>query len=126
MIMPTLRLKILAAAAGLLSLSLSASVSAQDVHVAPSHDRTTHGMSFAPEHGAILHEHARSQHFDSVHEPGFHAEVGGHLPGSVGLHPLPDRFVTQIPGAHAYQYGVVNDRRVIVEPGTRRIIHVYD
>lgn len=51
MIMPTLRLKILAAAAGLLSLSLSASVSAQDVHVAPSHDRTTHGMSFAPNTG---------------------------------------------------------------------------
>ncbi|MFN4922148.1 DUF1236 domain-containing protein [Bradyrhizobium sp.] len=125
--MQSLKPKILATAAGLLSLSLAGSVSAQDVHVAPSHERAAHGaLSFAPEHGAILHEHASSQHFDSVHEPGFHAEVGGHLPGSVSLHPLPDRFVTQVPGAHAYQYGIVNDRRVIVEPRSRRIMHVYD
>ena len=125
--MRTLTPKILAVATGLLTLSLAGRASAQDVHVAPSHDRATHGtLSFAPEHGAILQEHAASQHFGSVRDPGFHAEIGGHLPGTVDLHPLPDRFVTQLPGARTYQYDIVNDRRVIVEPGTRRIIHVYD
>ncbi|QOZ24962.1 DUF1236 domain-containing protein [Bradyrhizobium sp. CCBAU 51753] len=44
--------------------------------------------------------------------------VGEPLPDTVVLHPVP-RY-TQ------YRYAVVNDRRVIVEPRTRRVIRVID
>jgi hypothetical protein len=100
--------------------------SAQSVVTTP-HGTESHGsVTFAPEHGAIIREHATSEHFNSVQDPNVHVQVGGTLPPSVGLHPLPDRIVTQVPGARSYQYGVVNNRHVVVEPGTRRVIHSFD
>lgn len=44
--------------------------------------------------------------------------VGEPLPDTVVLHPVP-RYTE-------YRYAVVNDRRVIVEPRTRRVIRVID
>lgn len=43
--------------------------------------------------------------------------VGEPLPEVVVLHPVPQS---------EYRYAVVNDRRVIVEPGTRRVIEVIE
>jgi hypothetical protein len=43
--------------------------------------------------------------------------VGEPLPETVELRRVPD---------YEYSYAVVNDRRVIVEPGTRRVIEVID
>lgn len=101
------------------------SASAQAVVTTP-HGTETHGsVTFAPEHGAILREHATSQHFNSVQDRNVHVQVGGTLPPSVGLHPLPDRIVTQVPAARSYQYGIVNNRHVVVDPGTRRVIHEF-
>ncbi|MBV8068927.1 MAG: DUF1236 domain-containing protein [Acidobacteriaceae bacterium] len=50
-----------------------------------------------------------------VHE---HVVVGEPLPDSVVLYPVPQ--YTQ------YRYAVVNDRRVIVDPGTRRVIKIIE
>jgi hypothetical protein len=44
--------------------------------------------------------------------------VGEPLPDTVVLHPVPNYA--------KYRYAVVNDRRVIVEPGTRRVIKIID
>jgi Protein of unknown function (DUF1236) len=44
--------------------------------------------------------------------------VGGTLPGTVELHAIPRH--------NAYGYAIVNDRRVIVEPKTRRVIRVVE
>src|SRR6202041_2225076 len=44
--------------------------------------------------------------------------VGGPLPPSVELRP--------VPSYSEYRYAVVNDRRVIVEPRTRKIIKIID
>lgn len=43
--------------------------------------------------------------------------VGEPLPETVELRTVPD---------YEYRYAVVNDRRVIVEPGTRRVVQVID
>lgn len=45
---------------------------------------------------------------------------------SVSLHPLPDRIVTQVLTARSYHYGIVYERHVVVDPGTRRIIHTFE
>ncbi len=50
-----------------------------------------------------------------VHE---HVVVGEPLPDSVVLYPVPQ--YTQ------YRYAVVNDRRVIVDPSTRRVIKIIE
>ena len=84
------------------------------------------GMVFSPEHGSMIRQHATSQHYQSYQEPGFHARVGATVPSSAHLHPLPDGLVAQIPSARSHQYSVVNDRYVIVDPSTRRIVHAFE
>lgn len=42
--------------------------------------------------------------------------VGAGLPDVVTLHPVPD---------YEYHYAYVNGQRVLVDPGTRRIVYVY-
>lgn len=44
--------------------------------------------------------------------------VGEPLPGDVALY--------QIPDTDAYEYTVVNDRRVIVEPRTRKVVYIVE
>ena len=43
----------------------------------------------------------------------------------VGATLPPDVVVSEVPD-YDYNYVVVNDRRVLVEPGTRRIVHIYE
>ena len=47
--------------------------------------------------------------------------VGSALPSSVTLHTLPSDI-----GVTGYSYGVVNDKTVLVEPGTRKIIQIIE
>ena len=44
--------------------------------------------------------------------------VGSALPGSVTLYTVPEH--------RTYRYAVVNDRRVIVDPATRRVVHIIE
>jgi hypothetical protein len=92
-------------------------------HETPRHGGGT--VTFAPEHGHMLREHATTHHFSSAHQSDFRVEVGATLPHSAQLHPLPDALATHLPAARSYQYSIVNNRHVIVEPGTRRIIHAF-
>ena len=57
----------------------------------------------------------RSEPSVVVHE---RVVVGEPLPPTVVLHPVPNY--------RAYDYAVVNDRRVIVEPRTRRVVRILD
>jgi hypothetical protein len=47
--------------------------------------------------------------------------VGYALPETVDVYEIED-----VPTGYAYRYAVVNDRRVIVEPQTRRVIQILD
>ena len=47
--------------------------------------------------------------------------VGATLPADVEVYAIEG-----VPTASTYRYAVVNDRRVIVEPGSRRIIEIVD
>lgn len=82
------------------------------------------GLTFTPEHGAMLRQHAASQHFAPVHDPAIHAQIGATLPGSVELHPLPDALVGHLPAARPYRYTIIGNRPVVVDPGSHRIVHV--
>lgn len=92
------------------------------------HETQTHGgaVSFAPEHGRVLREHATTQHYSSAQQPDFQVQVGATLPNSAQLHPLPDAIGTHVPAARSYQYSIINNRHVVVDPGSRRIIHAFE
>lgn len=116
---------LLAAAAVLGLLSSIGTAVAQ----APGHHETErHGNAvvFAPQHGHMLREHASSHHYRSAHHPEFRADVGSSVPQAVELHALPDDLARDVPGARSYRYAVINDRHVVVDPGSRRIMHRFD
>jgi hypothetical protein len=50
--------------------------------------------------------------------------VGGVVPGSVPLQPVPSTIVTEIPNAQSYHYAVVGNEVVFVDPVTRRVVAV--
>jgi uncharacterized protein YraI len=64
---------------------------------------------------ARVHTHVVENRVDPVLLEG-EVVVGATLPAVVELHPVPD---------YQYHYAYVNGVPVLVEPGTRRIVHVY-
>ncbi len=50
--------------------------------------------------------------------------VGEMLPETVPLQPVPPTLVTEIPSAQDYQYAVVENEVVFVDPTTRRVVAV--
>lgn len=88
------------------------------------HDGDT--PTFTSEHRQMLQEHSSHQHYNSFRDPHFHAHAGAIVPEAVELHPLPDTLATRMPQGSHYEYGVVNDRPVIVDHSSRRVIHHFD
>ena len=50
--------------------------------------------------------------------------IGGPLPGDVDLMPLPPTIVDLVPEYRDYDYVVVNDEIVIVQPSSRHVVEV--
>lgn len=56
--------------------------------------------------------------------PGVTAAVGSELPPALELYTLPDSALATIPAAKLFKYTVVDDRVVLVDPTTMRVVHV--
>ena len=50
--------------------------------------------------------------------------IGAPLPGEVNLLPLPATIVDLVPEYRGYDYVVVNDEIVIVQPSTRKVVEI--
>ena len=50
--------------------------------------------------------------------------VGMELPPTVTLYALPDTIKVQTPDR--YRYGLINNRPVVVETTTRKVVHTWD
>jgi hypothetical protein len=92
------------AAAGLLFLAAAGAAFAQDVIVTPDQE-------------VVIREYVEKRPLASVDLPGVELNIGSTLPDTVELHAL------EVPDVQ-YQYVVVGDRTVLVEPDTRRIVHI--
>lgn len=97
----TLVLAILTFSAG------AVAASAQDVIITPEQD-------------TVIHEYVRKKPLASVAVPGIELNIGSSVPDAVELHTFED-----VPDVR-YRYVVIDDRTVLVDPGTRKIIKVYD
>jgi hypothetical protein len=56
--------------------------------------------------------------------PNVSAQVGSELPASLELYTLPDATLAEIPAAKLYKYTMVNDRVVLVDPTTMRVVDI--
>ncbi|KAA3452213.1 hypothetical protein C7I87_02070 [Mesorhizobium sp. SARCC-RB16n] len=91
-------------AASFLLLASVGAAAAQDVVVAPEQD-------------TVIQEYVHKQPLASVEVPGVELNVGTALPDTVELREVPNV---------KYRYVVVHNRTVLVDPGTRKIIKVYN
>jgi len=73
-----------------------------------------------PEQDVVVREYVKKRPLASLSLPGVELNIGSTLPETVEVH----RF-EESPDLN-YEYVVVNDRTILVEPGTRRIIKVYE
>ena len=99
-----MKIAIIAAAALAAGLSIA---SAQDVIITTEHD-------------TVVREYVKKKPLASISVPGVELNIGSTLPETVEVHRFED-----VPDMK-YQYTVVDNRTVLVEPETRRIVKVYD
>ncbi|MER9832532.1 DUF1236 domain-containing protein [Mesorhizobium sp. M0134] len=92
------------AVAGLLLLAGVVAAAAQDVVI-------------DPEQETVIKEYVKKQPLASVKIPGVELNVGSTLPDTVELHEVPNT---------KYRYVVVDNRTVVVDPGTRKIVKVIE
>ena len=70
-----------------------------------------------PEQETVIREYVKKQPLASLKLPGVELNVGTALPDTVELHEVPNV---------KYRYTVIDNRTVVVDPGTHKIIKVYD
>jgi hypothetical protein len=99
-----MKMHLTGAAAALLLLAGVGAVAAQDVVITPEQD-------------TIVREYVKKQPLASVKIPGVELNIGTALPDTVELHEVPNV---------KYRYVVVDNRTVLVDPSTRKIIKVYN
>ena len=52
--------------------------------------------------------------------------VGASVPAEVELAPVPETVITEVPDFRSYRYFRHGDDVILVEPGSRRVVHVID
>jgi Protein of unknown function (DUF1236) len=68
----------------------------------------------------------KSQHVQPVTNVNFSISVGARVPRNVGFHPLPTEIVTIYPEWRGYEFFLVNDQIIVVNPRTLEIVDVID
>ncbi|RWK39541.1 DUF1236 domain-containing protein [Mesorhizobium sp.] len=91
-------------AAGVLLLVGVSAAAAQDVIIQPEQD-------------VVIREYVKKKPVASLSLPGVELNIGTALPETVELYEVPDV---------QYRYVVIEGRTVLVDPGTRKIVKVYD
>ncbi|BCG98107.1 hypothetical protein MesoLj131b_01070 [Mesorhizobium sp. 131-2-5] len=92
------------AAAALVLLAGVGAVAAEEVIVTPEQD-------------TVVREYVKKQPLASVKVPGVELNVGTALPETVEIHEIPKV---------KYRYVVIDNRTVLVDPGTHKIVKVYN
>jgi hypothetical protein len=68
----------------------------------------------------------KSQHVQPVTNVNFSISVGTRVPRNVGFHPLPAEIVTIYPEWRGYEFFLVNNQIIVVNPRTLEIVDVID
>jgi hypothetical protein len=95
------------AATGLILLAGVSAASAQDTVI------------IQPEQEVVIREYVQKKPLASIDLPGVELNIGSTVPEEVELRAV------EVPDM-SYEYVVVDNRTVLVEPGTRRIVQIYD
>ena len=77
-----------------------------------------------PEQATKINEVIARENVKPVENVNFSLSVGVNIPSTVTVHPLPSAIVEVVPQYRGYDYIVVRDEVVILEPRTRKVVTV--
>ena len=106
----------------LLSIA-AASMLLAGVGFASAQEGASSPPEWKPNHGTMMMEYSTTKKYSSFMDPNLTPAVGTELPGTVTLYDLPDTM--NIPASTRYRYGMVNNRPVVVETTTRKVVHTW-
>jgi len=92
--------------------------------VAYAQSATTTTSTWTTDQGTMIREYSTTQKYSSFNDPTLKPNIGTEIPGTVTIYPLPE--VMKVPSADRYSYGIINDRPVVVERTTRKVIHTWE
>jgi hypothetical protein len=82
------------------------------------------GGALTPEQKTAIANAVRQSDRKVAAPPGVSAQVGAELPAALELYILPDTTLAQIPAAKLYKYTMVDNRVVLVDPTTMRVVDI--
>ncbi len=91
--------------------------------VAFAETTTTTTTSWTAEDGTVIKEYSTTKKYAPITDPAMNAEVGVVLPGTIAVYPLPETMKVQDPDR--YSYTIINNKPMVVERSSRRIVHVW-
>ena len=117
-----MKIRMLSAAVAVSLLAGVAGAQAQVAVQPQGSTTTTTTTTVTPDQQTKIKQYVTKEKRTSVTAPsGFTVSVGSTLPETVQVYTLPSDV-----GVTSYRYTVVNDRTVLVDPSTRRVIQVLD
>jgi hypothetical protein len=84
---------------------------------------TTTTTTWNDDQGTAITQYSTTQKYTSFTDPALRPTIGMALPPAVTIYPLPSTVVVQSPDT--YSYGIVNDRPVVIERTTRKVVHTW-
>ncbi len=81
------------------------------------------GHKIAPGKANRIREAIRGEHVEKISHADFSVRVGTVIPSHYHFYPLPEDIVSIVPEYRGYDYVVVNDEILIVEPQSHRIVY---
>jgi hypothetical protein len=103
---------------------VTASVLLAGVGIASAQTTSTSSTTWTNDQGTAMREYSTTQKYGSFSDPNLKPDVGMALPGTVTLYPLPQTVI--VPSGDLYSYGIVNERPVVVERTTRKVVHTWE
>lgn len=79
--------------------------------------------TWSNEYGQVMQTYSTSQKYAPINDPALVVNEGVVLPGTVQVHPLPPTITIDQP--NRYSYTIINQKPVVVDRETRRVIRVW-
>ena len=105
------------------ALAAGISVSAAQTVIIDQGSVAQPSVVFTPEQSTVIHRRI-IEVAPPPPPPGIAIEVGASIPAEIELAPVPVELVAEIPSVESYNYVVVQDEIVFVDPVTRRVVAV--
>jgi hypothetical protein len=115
--------RVLIAALATGCLASGAALAQTSVTTTTTSPEVTGAITIAPEKRTVIRQQLRSARPAQIKE---RVTVGMTVPTEIELVAVPETVVTEVPAVRSYRYFVWNDDVVLVDPSSRRVVHILE